>query len=47
MILRPTWATIEKPCPLEEKSKKKIEKLRDYIDWKKLVNLYNDKLALH
>lgn len=46
MILRVTWATID-PALFRKKRGKKVEKLRDYVDWIELVNLCNDKLALH
>lgn len=47
MILRVTWATID-PALFRKKARgKKVEKLRDYVDWIELVNLCNDKLALH
>lgn len=47
IILRVTWATIGPALFRKKVRGKKVEKLRDYVDWIELVNLCNDKLALH
>lgn len=47
MILRVTCATIDPALFRKKVREKKVEKLRDYVDWIELVNLCNDKLALH